>query len=350
MMELVTGLDRSRFEPVIVSPGRGPLTEWAAARQLPSFVVRPRTGALGELRRSAALALLAARTRARIVHATAQTCYRAASLAGLLTRARRVCHLGFPPDAGELEWAFRFGVEAVIACYHGQVREVAPAVRRRSRAARVVAIDYGIDVSVFRPPKDGHVDAASPLRRGAGFVALIVGHLSEVKGYPWFVEAARRVAEALPQVRFLALGGETASPGYRVRLEEKIAGSGLGDRFELLGWRDDVAGVLRAADVMVLPSLAEGLPIAILEAMACARPVIGTTVNGIPEAVVDGVNGFVVPPRDAEALARAILKLARDPQLAAAMGREGRKRAVQDYGKDRYVADVQQLYQSLLSS
>ena len=99
---------------------------------------------------------------------------------------------------------------------------------------------------------------------------------------------------------------------------------GLGDRCRLLGYRTDVKDLMAAADLFVLASAFEGLPVSIMEAMASGLPVVATAVGGVPEAVVDGETGLLVPPRDASALAGALLRLARDPDLRAAMATKAR--------------------------
>jgi glycosyltransferase involved in cell wall biosynthesis len=98
---------------------------------------------------------------------------------------------------------------------------------------------------------------------------------------------------------------------------------------------------------MVLPSLAEGLPIAILEAMACARPVVATPVGGVTDAVVNGQTGLLVPPQDAVALAEAVLRLLRDPAWARRMGTEGRHRAETFFSLDRVISRVESLYEEI---
>ena len=117
LMDIVTRLDRTRFLPIIVAPGVGRLLDWARQSEIP-VRVNPsgsanaeRRGAL--TRQAAFFAFLVMRYRARIVHAMEQTCYRPAGLAGLLTGAVRICHLEFPPEAAEIEWAFRVSPDVV---------------------------------------------------------------------------------------------------------------------------------------------------------------------------------------------------------------------------------------------
>lgn len=124
----------------------------------------------------------------------------------------------------------------------------------------------------------------------------------------------------------------------------------LGDRFQCLGLRSDVPAILAAAELAVLPTLREGLPNVILEAMAAGKPVVASRVGGVPELVVDGETGFLVPPRDPEALARGVLTLLGDPARAEAMGQAGRERVIRCFSLDRMVRETQQLYEELLAT
>jgi glycosyltransferase involved in cell wall biosynthesis len=177
-----------------------------------------------------------------------------------------------------------------------------------------------------------------------------VGHLSEVKGYPTFLRAARAIADALPECSFAALGGETIAPGYGDMLRRMTVELGLADRVQFLGWRPDVADVLQAADVVTLPSRAEGLPLAVLEAMACARPVVATPVGGVPDAVVDEQTGLLIPPDDPDRLAAAILRLLRDRSLARRMGAAGRRRVEESFSLDSFASGVAAVYRELLGT
>jgi glycosyltransferase involved in cell wall biosynthesis len=347
LMDLAAGLDRTRFAPIMLAPGAGPLADWAAHLGIPVRImprVGKRGGRLELLCQTAAIVAAVRRTRAPIIHAAAHTCYRPVGLAGRLTRAVRICHLGFPPTDQEIGYFLSSGAEVVVGCYQGQVAEVSSMVSRVSPRARLVAITNGVDTAMYSPAPAGTPDRTSPLRFGAERVVLIVGHLSEVKGYPEFFRAAAQVARRLDNVAFLALGEETVSPGYREHLGQLVRDLNIADRVHFLGWRADVADVLRAADVMVLPSRAEGLPLAILEAMACGKPVVATRINGVPEAVVDGRTGLLVEAGDEAGIADAVLRLLDQPDLARQMGREGRRVVEQQFALDRFVRQVEHLY------
>lgn len=354
LTDIMAGLDRARFSPFLFAPKLGPLTEWAIDTGVPVRIMpaagKNSTGRVALLRQAVAVASTVLRTGAKIIHAAAQTCYRPVGLAGFLTRSARICHLGFPPEAQEIEWVFQFGPEVVVGCYQGQVREVSDTVRRVSPKSRIVAIPNGIDTTKYSPSLDGISAASSGLRHGARHVAVIVGHLSEVKGYPTFFKAAARVVRRMDSVAFLVVGEEMVHTGYRDHLERLVQSLGIAHCTHFLGWRKDVADVLRAADVMVLPSHAEGLPLAVLEAMACGKPVVATPVNGVPEAVIDGGTGILVAPGDDEALAEALIRLFDQPEVARQMGSEGRRRVETHFSLGRFVKEIEALYDDVLTT
>lgn len=152
-------------------------------------------------------------------------------------------------------------------------------------------------------------------------VSLTVANLRKEKDYPNLLEAARIALAANPSLVFLAVG--------QGQLAEDIAALhdelGLGDRFKLLGYRSDVPDLLAAVDIFTLSSTSEGLPVSIMEAMNAGLPVVATAVGGVPEAVTDGESGVVVPPRNSQALAEALLRLAENPDLRRRMGTAGKR-------------------------
>jgi len=191
--------------------------------------------------------------------------------------------------------------------------------------ARVECIPTGIDLERFAP------GAADVLRASWGWTrdTLGIGMISVIrswKGHRYFLEAAGRIAGEFPEVRFLIAGSGPGEAG----LPEGVKQAGLQGKVEILGHRDDVPDLLRALDVVVLPSTAhEGIPQILLQAQAVGRASIGTRVGGIPEVIEEGVNGLLVAPSDAGALAQAMRRLAGDAVLrramaAAALGRRER--------------------------
>ena len=350
LMDIASGLNRDRFVPHIVTPGPGPLSAWAVEQGIDVCAIPDGdwSGRGGLLRRAAMLTWTANRLGVGVLHAMAPMCYRALGLTGRVLGLPRICHLGFPPSPGELARSFQFAPETVVACYEGQARDVFADVRAVRSDCRVVAIPNGIDTRVYRPAPVNW-DTHQELRGSSSHVVLITGHLSDVKGYPTFIRAAARIARELPDSLFLALGGETTGPGPLARFESLASELGIRDRMRFLGFRSDVADVLRAADMVVLPSLDEGLPLAVLEAMACAKPVVATPVGGVPEAVVDELTGILVPRADSESLAAAMLRLLKDRDLARRMGIAGMRRAQEHFSVRRLVTEVEALYEQAIA-
>jgi glycosyltransferase involved in cell wall biosynthesis len=145
------------------------------------------------------------------------------------------------------------------------------------------------------------------------FVVGTVGVLSRQKGIIHFLQCAKVVARALPRARFVVIGDGP----LRVSLEEDAKNLGLGDRVRFMGYRGDVPRMLAGCDVYVQSSLWEGLPLALLEALASGKPIVATAVGGTTEVVEDGLNGLIVKPGDAPALADAILRTERDDSFRA---------------------------------
>ena len=203
---------------------------------------------------------------------------------------------------------------------------------------RVVLI-RGAGVELDRYP-------VTPVPKGVPLVVLPARLLRD-KGVEEFVAAARQIRAAGPPARFALVGSpDPHNPASipSARLAEWVA-SGV---VEYWGWRDDIPAVLAEASVVCLPSYREGLPKALLEAAACARPIVTCDVPGCREVVHDGDNGLLVPARDSAALATALIRLIEDPGLRQRMGTRGRVRAEGEFSIARVVADTLELYRSLL--
>jgi glycosyltransferase involved in cell wall biosynthesis len=134
----------------------------------------------------------------------------------------------------------------------------------------------------------------------------------------------------------------------RPRLERRAHDLGIVRRCLFVGYQDDVAPYYEAIDALLLPSVNEGTPVSVIEALAAERPAVATRVGGVPDVVRDGVDGYLVDVGDADTLAERLVELAGDPGKRDAMGREGRKRVLERYAVDRLVDDVDVLYRELL--
>jgi glycosyltransferase involved in cell wall biosynthesis len=217
-------------------------------------------------------------------------------------------------------------------------------VRDGIPAGRVVVVHDGIDVERVAnvPAADIHQTFWFP--KGAP-VVVNVGALVNHKGQKFLVDAMAQVRRQIPDAQLVIFGeGDLREP-----LTRQIHELGLDKHVLLAGFRDDVLGLTRSADLFVMSSVTEGLGSAVLDAMALALPVVGTRAGGIPEAVEEGVTGLLVPPGRSEALAEAIVRLLNDPTARQRMGTAGRARVEEEFGVERLVEGTLTAYRQGLA-
>lgn len=210
-------------------------------------------------------------------------------------------------------------------------------------ARLTTTVHDGIDV--------GHVDASPPgdlraefwLPHGCPIVGT-VGALVPHKAHRHLVAAAARVLRKIPEARFFIVG----EGDEREALEALIRQLKLEKHVILTGWREDVLSLHKAFDIFAQSSITEGLGTALLDAMACRKPVVATCTGGVDEAVVDRVTGLLVEPHDEAAMAKAIIALLEDEPARARMGEEGRKRVEAKFSVERMIADTIAAYERLV--
>ena len=213
------------------------------------------------------------------------------------------------------------------------------------RSSRIDVIHNFIEDAVYQPVAP---ETRECLRHELGIQphALLLGVVGDViprKGLLNLVRALPAIRAAVPSVHVLSVGYPQAEYAGSVRAEAKRLG--VADRLTLAGARADVPQLLAAMDVFVLPTLEDTLPMAILEAMASGLPVVSTTVGGIPECVVDGQTGCLVPPGNVARLAAALIRLLGDPALRRCWGQAGRERVHRCFSRDSQIARWEHLLQ-----
>ena len=159
----------------------------------------------------------------------------------------------------------------------------------------------------------------------------------------YLLQSVRQLLPRFPRLRCLLIG----EGSLHNQLAREIAEWNLQDHVQLMGFqaREQVLGLVRAADVFVMPSLSEGTPVAILEAAALAKPIVASRVGGIPAILADQVDALLVPPADVAALSDALARLLGDPALAARLGERARHRALSDFGPATQVVATCQAYE-----
>jgi glycosyltransferase involved in cell wall biosynthesis len=343
VLSLLSGLDPRTWRPVLFhhrEPGIRPLVERAraigvATRELPTMQGPDAVRALPAFVRGVR------EERPTIFHA--HLSWLLSCKFGLLgARAARVPAVVatlqqflVPPWRPNVYWQQRV-MGSVVHRYVAVARAVADQLigSFRMRADRVEVIHNSI-------PVDASEDT-EPWEPRQPPTVLTVARLDAQKGLRYLLDAIASVPDAR-----LVLVGE--GPERHV-LEEHARRLGVSGRVDFLGQRSDVPRLLSGCDVFVLPSIYEGFPLAVLEAMEAGKPVVATAVGGTPEAVLDGETGYLVPPRDPAALAAAIRRVLTDPVRTATMGEAARQRVRSRFSRDAMIDEYRDLYERLVRS
>jgi len=206
-----------------------------------------------------------------------------------------------------------------------------------------VTIRNGIDTKLYRTDdaarrsvrKELGIDEDQPLI-GA------VGNLYPVKGHTYLLKAMAIVKEKYPHAMLVIAGrGEILD-----QLREEASGLGIKEKVVFLGFSEKIPAFLQGLDIFALPSLSEGLPLSVLEAMAAGKPVIATNVGGISEVLNDGYAELLVPPRNPDVLAEKILLLLRNPELANRLRELGRMKVEKEFSLNSMMEKYQELYRN----
>ncbi len=337
--QLVRLLPRHGFDPVVACGGDGWLV--GRAREAGVKVVQVRSlslartfRGLSELQALRELGAIVREGRYDVVHGNST---RAGFLARLAAHRARVPVIIFSAHGFFFEEPMNgwrraaYVVAERLAARWSDAIIVASEIGRRGAlrmglcpAEKLVKIPYGLDEAEgLRLSQIRHHSAQTPSTREGplGPVVGTVAGLYPAKGLDYLVTAMLEVRKMIPGARAIIVGD---GPERR-RLEALIHAQGVEESVTLLGRVGDAWGALSAVDVFVVSSVKEGLPYALLEAMAAGLPIVATRVGGIPEVVTDGRCGLLIPPGDPDALSRGICRLVQDPHLAAALGAEARQ-------------------------
>jgi glycosyltransferase involved in cell wall biosynthesis len=300
------------------------------------------------LRSSVKLARDLVRSRADLVHCADLLAAHQAALAGRLAGLPVLCHIRNRfGDISRRDRSFLWPVKKFVFVSQNTWRHFAYDVS----ADRGTVVYDGIDVP---PYADAAADRDS-VRREFNIPrhAPIIGMLARVapqKDFATLARAAVRILQTAPDARFLVAGDHASRENrehYR-RVRADLAACGVADSFIFTGYREDVPRLLNALDVFVLSTHCEGLPLVILEAMARAKPVVATSVDGIPEIVQDAESGLLFPHEDHEKLAAHIVGLLRDDAWARRLGEAGRRLVRTAFSSTQFASGMNAVYDGLL--
>ena len=218
--------------------------------------------------------------------------------------------------------------------------------RRGLDITKVKTIHNGVDLNYFRETQQSPPIRNEFLRNGEQLLIGAIGRLVAEKGLEYLLEGIPEVFRRFPQAKVLLVGDGP----LKTHLERRVTSLGLKGKVIFTGFRSDIREILSCLDILILPSLLEGFPMIILEAMAMAKPIIASDIPGIREQIEDGKTGLLVPAKDSNALATAILKILADNKAAENIGLAARQTVEEKFSIEKMVMETERLYSSLCRS
>jgi L-malate glycosyltransferase len=377
--EVVSGAERSLLSllgglppevAALVASPRGRLSQAVQRLGVPTTSVQGTAGslrlhplhtpqALAELSLAATQVRWAARRhRADVLHANSIRAGIVLALAGP-TRAAKLVHVRDCLPPGAVSTATLRLIAATATTVIANSRYTAESVRTVAPGARLEVLYNPVDLARFDPSRIDRARARAALGAvGERDVLLgVVGQLSPWKGQDTAIEALALLCEQgvdahlllVGSAKFVARATRFDNRGYLARLHELVDAAGLRERVSWLGERDDVPELMRALDVLLLPSWEEPFGRALIEAMALGVPVLATDVGGPREIVRDGREGFLLAPRQAGAWAQAVGRLLERADRGLELGRAGRERVEREFTVQRHVVDTLAVYERAIA-
>ncbi len=366
LTELAARLDQADFTPVLLhSQNAKWVTDevWADASRLvvfrPTHLLEKKRQDLGSGMVRNVVDMLAScgpvfsvwralvKVGADLVHTNSLKCHLVGGLAAKLSRRPLVWHMR--DILAEDEGLGLLRRAAVTLRPHIIAISSAVAEQFSNLPVQVTHIPNGVPLELFTPGEPDLQLRAELGLDAADELLCMVGRLTPWKGHKTLLEAFSMVARNRPHAKLMIVG-EVAfwENSYEGELKDLAVDLRVADRVIWTGYREDVSELLRLCDIFVLPSVNEPFGRVLIEAMATGKPVIGTNSGGVPEIIVDGETGLLVPSNSPTVLAEAIEEMLSDPLAARQMGQAGLRRARERFDAERVAQQVQQVYRRLL--
>lgn len=348
LLDLLTYIDRKRYMPVALVPD-GDLSE--ALHQLHVRCVRipvlpglNRYTLLRFLGKLPRLISYVKREQPALIHANTNF---ASLYSGILSKTTKIPAIGLIQDIEALgrmgRWMVRQNTKTIAISEAVSKYLIQEGVPKR----KIVRIHHGVDLQKYqlRSGIDGKNSASHT-------IIGIVGQLGERKGHLYLLKAARSITQTCPHVSVWIVGNEprNSTERYTERLQSYVKNAQLEQHVTFWGFRKDIPDILAQLDILVLPSLQEPFGKIVIEAMAMGKPVIASRVGGVPEIVMHGETGILVPPKDSAAIQQALEQLIHDQEKRKQMGIEGRKRVEQHFSLEKTVRSTEHAYEKILTT
>ncbi len=353
LLNLVSKLDKNKFQPFFICPQDGPFVDELKKLNIEVFFVRfPRLKRLNPFRICSAINKIRQVIRKKeiaLVHSSGTGTNLLAAVSAKLSHVLITWHARNLLGKGmwDIDRFFSFLPDKII-CNSEAIRE--RFYKRGKIQDKIITIINGVNVSKFDPGISGRQIRKEFDINDEEIIVGMVGRLDPSKGHEYFLHAAAGVVKSYPRVRFLIVG-DTFSPEHfwlREHLRNLVQKLHLEKRVIFAGFRRDMPQVLAGMDIFVLASDAEPCGRVLFEAMAMAKPIVATNTGGTPEIVIDRETGLLVPPRNSEALAKNIIILLNNRELAKEMGQRGRERVEKYFTIQEHVEKTEAVYEELL--
>ena len=369
LLQVMRHLDRARFRPIVVLPHEGSLRPALEELDVEVTVVEANYTWLGPDpawykflegadRRVQTLSQIIRKHQVKLVHTNSNFRLDAA-FAGLLCGVPHLylAHAEYQP---ELSIFVRLGLSPeAYAQLMGRIstrilavsRSVADLLSPPVDPAKIRVVHNGVEIDRF-----DHALAARPRRLHQelnlpedAMIVTGVGRLVPEKGFDFFLQAAARIAEDFPEAHFVIAGGSGENPGFEAHLRELATAPQLAGRTHFIGFRKDIVEILAETDIFVLSSRREGHPYVLLEAMAARCAPVAVRCLGVDETLTPEVDGLIVPMGDVEAMAQAVTRLLRKPDLREALARHARETIQERFQARDSVTALMAEYDRILS-
>jgi|YelNatPaOPRAMG01_1025707.scaffolds.fasta_scaffold00725_24 glycosyltransferase involved in cell wall biosynthesis len=360
LLSLMTGLDK-RFRPKLVLPEAGPLLSLAEEAGLEVSILSglPQFGESNQLKKlvriirgAFQLKQMIKQEGVRLVHANSPRMGYVGGLAARMTSIPSIIHVRdiyLSPLTSPLKSIlFNFLADRIIAVSQATARSIMAAWRPLAR--KTLVIYNGINLRKIDALKAREIRKELKIEKEAPLLGL-VGILHPVKGIEILIKAAPIILEEFPAAKFLIIGDimSQSEAGYLDRLKALVRELSLEGKVFFLGYQKEAPELIKSLDILVHPALyPEPLPRAVLEAAACRRPIVASSVGGLGEIIDDGLSGFLFKPGDVASLARHCLHLLKNRDLACQLGEQARQKIEEKFTIERHCQQIASLYEELI--
>lgn len=350
LLHLVKGLNRKLFNPRFACSKEGPFIDELRKMNIdPDFVQFPgirRPNPLKILRTIRTLVHIIKERHIHLIHSNQPRSNLFGAIAAKIRNVPIVWHERcLERGRFDSDNIFSFLPDRII-CNSNAVSN--RFTKKKCIDGKIKTIINGVDPGVFNPGVDGSAIRKEFDIDKDDLIIGTIGRIDPEKGYEYFLESASIVSQNFKNVRFFIVGKAFDDPSLEKSLYRMSVEKGIDRKTIFTGFRKDIPQILASMDVVVLPSESDACSRVLFEAMAMKKPVVAANAGGTPEIVQHGVTGLLVKPKDSSEMAKSIIKLLQDKQLAERYGNAGRKRVEEAYTIEKNIEKTENIYSELL--